>query len=275
MLIDGFTVAAQVVNFLILVWLLKRFLYRPILNAIDEREKRIAAQAALAAAERAKAETERSTYEARNRDLGAEREQILAAARKTANDERIALLQQARTESAQLRERLTAELVEQHEEMTRAIGMQLENEVFETTRRLITDLSDRSLEEAILNVFVRRLRSLGTEDRERLRRSLSGGAADTSAAGAKNSTPPICRSSRGAVTLRTAFELSSAQRVTVEAALEQIAPSAESLRYEHAPDLIAGIELVADGHCLSWSMETYLRALRQRVDLALKSVAES
>ena len=34
MLIDWFTVAAQVVNFLILVWLLKRFLYQPILNAI-------------------------------------------------------------------------------------------------------------------------------------------------------------------------------------------------------------------------------------------------
>ena len=42
MLIDWFTVVAQVVNFLILVWLLKRFLYKPILDAIDAREKRIA-----------------------------------------------------------------------------------------------------------------------------------------------------------------------------------------------------------------------------------------
>ena len=40
MLVDWFTVVAQVVNFLILVWLLKRFLYKPILRAIDEREKR-------------------------------------------------------------------------------------------------------------------------------------------------------------------------------------------------------------------------------------------
>ena len=42
MLIDWFTVGAQVLNFLILVWLLKRFLYRPILHAIDAREQRIA-----------------------------------------------------------------------------------------------------------------------------------------------------------------------------------------------------------------------------------------
>jgi F-type H+-transporting ATPase subunit b len=46
MLIDWFTVGAQVLNFLILVWLLKRFLYKPILHAIDEREKRIAKELA-------------------------------------------------------------------------------------------------------------------------------------------------------------------------------------------------------------------------------------
>ena len=50
MLIDWFTVIAQVVNFLILVWLLKRFLYRPILDAIDDREQRIATKIASAEA---------------------------------------------------------------------------------------------------------------------------------------------------------------------------------------------------------------------------------
>ena len=50
MLIDWFTVGAQAVNFIILVWLLKRFLYKPILNAIDAREKRIATELAAAGA---------------------------------------------------------------------------------------------------------------------------------------------------------------------------------------------------------------------------------
>ena len=44
--IDWFTVLVQAINFLILVWLLKRFLYKPILHAIDEREKGIATQLA-------------------------------------------------------------------------------------------------------------------------------------------------------------------------------------------------------------------------------------
>jgi len=46
MLIDWFTVGAQALNFLILVWLLKHFLYQPILNAIDAREKLIAKELA-------------------------------------------------------------------------------------------------------------------------------------------------------------------------------------------------------------------------------------
>lgn len=55
MLIDWFTVAAQAVNFLVLVWLLKRFLYKPILGAMDAREQRIASQLRQAEAEKAEA----------------------------------------------------------------------------------------------------------------------------------------------------------------------------------------------------------------------------
>ena len=46
MLADWFTIVAQALNFLILVWLMKRYLYKPILHAIDEREKRVAAELA-------------------------------------------------------------------------------------------------------------------------------------------------------------------------------------------------------------------------------------
>ena len=38
MLIDWFTIVAEIINFLILLWLLKRFFYKPILNALDKRE---------------------------------------------------------------------------------------------------------------------------------------------------------------------------------------------------------------------------------------------
>jgi F-type H+-transporting ATPase subunit b len=69
MLIDWFTVAAQAVNFLILVWLMKRFLYKPILNAIDAREKKIAATVADASKQKADAEGEKNEFKKKNADL--------------------------------------------------------------------------------------------------------------------------------------------------------------------------------------------------------------
>ena len=66
MLINWFTVVAQAINFLILVWLLKRFLYKPILHAIDEREKGIATQLAEAEAKKAEAQKDRDDFQHKN-----------------------------------------------------------------------------------------------------------------------------------------------------------------------------------------------------------------
>jgi F-type H+-transporting ATPase subunit b len=41
MALDGWTIALQTVNFAILVWLLHRFLYRPVLRVIDARKAEV------------------------------------------------------------------------------------------------------------------------------------------------------------------------------------------------------------------------------------------
>ena len=71
--IDWFTVVAQAINFLILVWLLKRFLTNPSCCAIDEREKGIAAQLAEAEAKKAEAQKERDDFQHKNEAFDRER----------------------------------------------------------------------------------------------------------------------------------------------------------------------------------------------------------
>jgi F-type H+-transporting ATPase subunit b len=66
MLIDWFTVCAQALNFLILVWLMKRYLYKPVLAAIDAREKRIAGELTAADAKKADAQKEHDTFQQKN-----------------------------------------------------------------------------------------------------------------------------------------------------------------------------------------------------------------
>ena len=96
MLIDWFTVGAQVLNFIVLVWLLKRFLYKPILDAIDAREKRIAAELADADAKKAEAQKERDEFQHKNEDFDRQRAALLSKATEEAKAERQRLLEEAR-----------------------------------------------------------------------------------------------------------------------------------------------------------------------------------
>src|SRR5450759_2196577 len=96
MLIDWFTVIAQAVNFLILVWLMKRFLYKPILNAVDAREKRIAAELADAYAKKVEAQKERDEFQHKNDELDQQRATLLSKATDESKAERERLFDDAR-----------------------------------------------------------------------------------------------------------------------------------------------------------------------------------
>src|SRR5665648_272520 len=88
MLIDWFTVFAQALNFLILVWLMKRFLYKPILHAIDAREKRISAELADADAKKADAKKESDEFKRKNEEFDRERTALFSKATDEAQAER-------------------------------------------------------------------------------------------------------------------------------------------------------------------------------------------
>ena len=110
MLINWFTVCAQAVNFLILVWLLKRFLYKPILHAIDEREKGIATQLAQAEAKVAEAQKERDDFQHKNEVFDQQRAAMLTKATDEAKAERQRLLDEARKDADALRAKRQAAL---------------------------------------------------------------------------------------------------------------------------------------------------------------------
>src|SRR5580698_5613162 len=103
MLIDWFTVGAQALNFLVLVWLMKRFLYRPILDAVDAREKLIAAELADAAGKKAEAQKERDEFQHKNDEFDRQRATGLTKATDEAKVEGKRLLDEARKAADALR----------------------------------------------------------------------------------------------------------------------------------------------------------------------------
>jgi len=250
MLIDWFTVAAQVVNFLFLVWLLKRFLYKPILHAIDAREQRIAKELADADAKKTEAEKEREKFQKKNEEFDQHRDELLRKAKDEAKAERQRLLDEARQAADALRANRQDALKREQQSLNDEITRRTREEVFAIARKALTDLAETTLEERMSEVFRRRLRELNNEAKEGLGKAL------------KTTSDPVL--------VRSAFDLPSEQQDAIQRALQEAFTAEIQVRFETAPEVISGIELTANGQKVAWSIADYLASLEKSVVELLK-----
>ena len=236
MLIDWFTVGAQVVNFLILMWLLKRFLYQPVLDAIDAREQRIAQQLQEAQEAKAAAALERAEFEYNNTHFEQQQATLLEQARAEAQITRRQLLEDARTEAAALRTQWQEALRKEQQTLKQSIITRTRQEVFAITRKTLADLADTGLETQMVAVFIQRLQALGEAEKAPL-------ATDSTAL------------------IRSAFTLPEAQQAALTQAVQTALAIKTPLTFEVQPEQVSGIELVSGGFKLAWDIADYLDAL--------------
>lgn len=251
MLIDWFTVGAQVLNFLIMVWLLKRFLYHPILDAIDAREQRIAKELADADAKKAEAAKERADFEQKNAAFGKEKASLLAQATAAANTERQRLLDAARQDATELSAKRQENLQQERLNLNQEISRRARQEVFAIACKVLGDLADTRLEERMVAVFVGRLQALSADEKQALTAALQTAA------------KPLV--------VRTTFDLAKSEQTAAAAAIQTLLGADTEIRFETAPDLVSGIELSSDGHKVAWSIAEYLREFENSIGELLKT----
>src|SRR5579871_5693690 len=141
MLIDWFTVGAQVVNFVILVWLLKHFLYKPVLEAIDARENQIATERADAEAKRDEAHKERDEFLLKNRKFDGARDALFATAADEAKAERARLFEAVKKEAETLRAQQDESAKSGRKRLGEDIARLAQSEVFGIARKALADLA--------------------------------------------------------------------------------------------------------------------------------------
>jgi F-type H+-transporting ATPase subunit b len=250
MLIDWFTVGAQALNFIILVWLLKRFLYKPILNAVDAREKRIAAELADADAKKTEAQREGDEFQRKSKEFDQQRAALLTKATDEAKAERERLLDDARKAADALSAKRQEALRADAHNLNRDIRRRTQQEVFAIARKALTDLAATSLEERMCEAFTRRLRAIDGKAKESLGEAL------------KTASEPAL--------LRSAVDLPAAQRAAIQKALNETFSADVHVRFETAPDLVSGVELSTNGLKIAWSIADYLSSLEKGVGELLK-----
>lgn len=252
MLIDWFTVGAQLLNFIILVWLMKRFLYQPVLDAIAAREKKIATELADAAATQTKAQQQQDEFQQKNQVFDEERADLLQKARDAAKAERERLQAEAREAADAASAQRAKTLLMDAQQLHADIARQAQQQVFDIARRALGDLAGVDLEQRMCEVFIERLRSVDGPALATLRTAIQ----------AVSSAEPAL--------LRSAFELPGPQAAAIQAALDDWFGDAVALEFEVAPELVGGIELRAQGQKLAWSISDYLGELSSDLEKSLR-----
>lgn len=245
MLIDGFTVLAQVLNFVILVLLLKRFLYRPVLRAMAERKQRIEDAMARAKAAEREARRRAEALAAENRALADAKERLLAEAREEVRQWRENALEEVRREADGMRRSREDRLREEREAFLNRLKVQVAGQVVRISEKVLRDLADERLEDRLVAVLADRL----------LREEADLPVHDLS----------------GEVTLQCGLALTPPRKAALYENVMAVFPRISRLSIEKNPELGLGLRLTAGDRKVEWNLARYLAEFEQGVLTALIS----
>lgn len=253
--IDWFVFLAQIFNFLLLMYLLKRFLYGRIIKAMDDREAKIAARFAEADELKTKAEEEALLYEKRNQSLNEKKETLLNEATLAAEAKRKELMEKVRVEVDAVKARWQDMLVREQDAFFYDLRQRAAKQLYATARKALSDLADADLEERIVEEFLRRVKDLDEEKSAQLRKAISGGG--------------------NRVTIQSAFGISAPRQTQIEEVLKKQITNGFTIRYLQEPDIVSGIEMRVNGHKIAWSLNEYLETLVESLTETLQKEAHA
>jgi F-type H+-transporting ATPase subunit b len=249
-LIDWFTVGAQIANFLILMVLLKIFLYDRVIQTMDEREQNISARLHEAEQERQTAKDRQKKVEEKENQLGQKRDKLLTEAREAARSKREELEQKARSEVDAQRDRWTEALEQEKENFARDLQRAAAQQALAVSRRVIRDMAGEDFQNRLVDTFSERIRAMDDEEKRELVEDLKE----------KNTSAVVLSGS----------EVSSSQRKKITRLVhEEIHPELE-VDYRTGDDLSSGIELRIHGKKIAWNPQEYLDELEEHVLQALE-----
>jgi F-type H+-transporting ATPase subunit b len=245
MLIDWRTVAAELINFLLLVWLLNRFLFKPTMAVVKERDEKVRSELEGAARQQEEARVERGVLALEKDALAKEKNTLLKSAISEAQQEKERLLRDAHNEYTSLRETLHSHVEEDKKRLFSELRESIENEAFHLARTTLKSVSSASLEEQMIAQFAQKARQMDADAKQKLLFDLTH--------------------SLYAVTFKTAFEVPSLSRTLLEDTFKDFFGHPVICTFEQDPSLIGGVEMVTSGHTLSWNLSSSLLSIREAV----------
>jgi F-type H+-transporting ATPase subunit b len=246
-LIDWFTVVAQIVNFLVLVWLMKRFLYGPLVAAMDAREKSISGRVAEATRKEHEATAQAEQLAKEASEMASQKAGILAAARDDADRQRGEILAQAREDVKTLETKWHAELEREKGSFFDEVRRSAATEILAASRRALHDLASADVQRCAMSAFIEKLQTLD---------------------------PAVLRPfAVDGMTVFSREDLPVGTRICIQKAIEDRLGALATIAFERAPSMTWGVELRCNGQRLGWTPDAYLDSLEEKLGAALDKAA--
>lgn len=240
--IDWFTFVAQIVNFLILVVLLRWLLYAPIMEAMQHREQKIADRWDDAQSKLTEANKKAALLDQKNAEFEAGRDELMGEVRREANEHRERLTREAREDVELKRTEWLDSLAREHAEAADDIRQQLGELATESARHTLIQLADADLEQLVTQKFIAKLEQLDEARRDEIRVLLQA--------------EPL------GFQVQSAFEMSDDSRATLRRAIRQVFQHHGDVRFEQTSRLICGMQLDAGGYSIEWNADDFVRQVQ-------------
>ncbi|MFP4384517.1 MAG: F0F1 ATP synthase subunit delta [Spirochaetia bacterium] len=227
---DLFTFIATIINFIVLVILLRIFLYKRILNAMDKRQQKIQQNWDEAEANRNQAERNAQEYQKKRQDMEQREEELLEEARERSRKREQELVNEAREETEAKKREWEKSIQREHEKFVQEVRERTGKEIMNIMNKILIDLADSELQKKITDKFIRVLPESGKME------NISGD-----------------------VQISSAGELDDESKKKIESAVrEQAGGNGLKFTYRRDPDLVSGIELSVQSRKISWNIRQYM-----------------
>ncbi len=248
MLIDSFTIIAQIINFLILIYLLKRFLFNRIIQIMDEREKQITDQMQDAKTAKETAQKELDEQQRIREELQEKWNEMLAQAKKDAQKKREELVKDARSKIDEEQKNWREAILKQRTAFLRDLRHLSCEQVCQMSRKVLADLADEKLENQLIENFLIQLGKLSKEEKDDFIRFIN--------------------KDERKIWVDSSFKLTGKKESEIRKILEEIIGDKVEINFKVSPKLICGIETRTEGKKISWNIENYLDGLEEQLKKA-------
>lgn len=244
---DWFTFVSQIINFLILIWLLQRFLFKPINKAMADREQKIISELEDARQTKLDAEQQEQELQDRLNRFEEQKDEMLRDARRHVEEKRKQWLDDLRAEMMGVRNRWEEALETEKKLFLDQLSKETAAQIIDLIERVLQDLSERNLEEQTVDYFCERLEQLPEEKKLQLQKNIQAQQVNKAE-------------------IISSFPLTEDHKHKLMNLLRQVTETELEIAFKKSGELGFGMEIHLKGWSMTWNLARYIEQLAKEID---------